>query len=88
MEPDAARENAVRPYAVTFVPELPEWVPAVRVFPKNFKLRLWCVRGGQGDHPIDIAILRHGGQAASAREAYLALSATNKSRLRAFLRSL
>jgi hypothetical protein len=38
-------------YAVMFVGEDPTTVPGVRVFPKNFKLRAWCVRGGQGDHP-------------------------------------
>jgi hypothetical protein len=38
-------------YAVVFVGEQPDTVPGVRVFPKNFRLRAWCVRGGQGDHP-------------------------------------
>jgi len=37
--------------AIVFVFESPALVPGVRVFPKDFKLRLWCVRGGQGDHP-------------------------------------
>jgi hypothetical protein len=37
-------------YAVTFVGEQPDTVPGVRVFPKNFHLRAWCVRGGQSDH--------------------------------------
>jgi Protein of unknown function (DUF1566) len=43
--------NATFAYAVTFVGEQPSVVPGARVFPKEFKLRAWCVRGGQGDHP-------------------------------------
>ena len=38
-------------YGVTFVGEQPDAVPGARVFPQNFKLRAWCVRGGQGNHP-------------------------------------
>jgi hypothetical protein len=38
-------------FAVVFVGEDPTTVPGVRVFPKDYKLRLWCVRGGQGGHP-------------------------------------
>jgi CxxC motif-containing protein (DUF1111 family) len=37
---------------------------------------------------LDHAIMRHGGEAAAVRDAFIALSATNKNRLRAFLRSL
>ena len=43
--------DATSGYAVVFVGEQPDLVPGVRVFPKNFFLRAWCVRGGQGDHP-------------------------------------
>jgi hypothetical protein len=43
--------DASHAYAVVFVGEDPTTVPGVRVFPKDYKLRLWCVRGGQGDHP-------------------------------------
>jgi hypothetical protein len=43
--------DANHAYAVNFVGEQLNVVPGVRVFPKNFKLRAWCVRGGQGEHP-------------------------------------
>jgi hypothetical protein len=43
--------DASQAYAVTLVGEQPNVVPGVRTFPKNFHLRAWCVRGGQGDHP-------------------------------------
>ena len=43
--------DASQAYAVIFVAENPTAVPGARVFPKNFKLRAWCVRGGQGEHP-------------------------------------
>jgi hypothetical protein len=43
--------DASQAYAVMFVGETPTTVPGVRVFPKNFKLRAWCVRGGPGEHP-------------------------------------
>jgi CxxC motif-containing protein (DUF1111 family) len=39
-------------------------------------------------YSIDQAIFRHGGEAAAVRDAFIALSATNRNRLRAFLRSL
>jgi Protein of unknown function (DUF1566) len=40
--------NTVNGYAVTFVGDLPNAIPGVRVFPKERPLRLWCVRGGHG----------------------------------------
>ena len=43
--------DAADAYAVTFVGEQSTVVPGARVFPTGFKLRAWCVRGGQGDHP-------------------------------------
>ena len=43
--------DATFAYAVAFVGEQVNVVPGVRVFPKDFKLRLWCVRGGQGERP-------------------------------------
>jgi hypothetical protein len=43
--------DATFAYAVAFVGEQADVFPGTRVFPKNFKLRIWCVRGGQGDHP-------------------------------------
>lgn len=43
--------DPTRAYAVTVIGETAELVPGVRVFPKDFRLRVWCVRGGQGDHP-------------------------------------
>jgi hypothetical protein len=41
--------DAAGAYAVAFVGEQATVVPGARVFPKYFKLRAWCVRGGQGD---------------------------------------
>ena len=43
--------DATFAYAVGFVSEQANVFPGTRVFPKNFKLRVWCVRGGQGEHP-------------------------------------
>jgi hypothetical protein len=43
--------DARQAYAVMFVGENPSAVPGARVFPENFKLRAWCVRGGPGEHP-------------------------------------
>lgn len=43
--------DATAAYAVAFVGEQASSVPGARVFPKDFKLRAWCVRGGQGDRP-------------------------------------
>lgn len=43
--------DATFAYAVAFVGEQADVFPGTRTFPKEFKLRVWCVRGGQGDHP-------------------------------------
>jgi hypothetical protein len=43
--------DAIHAYGVTFVGEDATTVPGVRVFPKDYHLRAWCVRGGQGEHP-------------------------------------
>jgi hypothetical protein len=51
MSPRLCMSGAFVLGAIVFVFESPALVPGVRVFPKDFKLRLWCVRGGQGDHP-------------------------------------
>jgi hypothetical protein len=43
--------DATSAYAVAFLAEQPAAVPGARVYPKDFKLRVWCVRGGQGGRP-------------------------------------
>jgi uncharacterized protein DUF1566 len=43
--------EALQAYVVTFVGEQGNVLPGVRVYPKDYLLRAWCVRGGQGDHP-------------------------------------
>ena len=43
--------DALHAYLVTFVREQPSAVPGARVYPKDYIVRAWCVRGGQGGHP-------------------------------------